>query len=163
MRFSFIPAFFFFFVISILLVPCLRIKMWLLYLFSCLNDIQSFLSSFVFCCCLVAELSPTLLQPHGLQPFSRGSPQPREGTHISCLAGGFFTTEPPRSLPSSLHSCKTAWAFRGKRSGLGYLMGEELSPHSIRTQKGPSMVEALANLTGFFRLWEKVDQLYSGN
>ena len=34
-------------------------------------------------------------------------------------------------------------------------MGEELSPHSIRTQKVPSMVEALANLTGFFRLWKE--------
>ena len=29
---------------------------------------------------------------------SRGSSQPRDGTHISCvscIAGGFFTTEPP--------------------------------------------------------------------
>ena len=34
-------------------------------------------------------------------------------------------------------------------------MGEELSPYSIRTQKVPSMVEALANLTGFFRLWKE--------
>ena len=24
--------------------------------------------------------------------FSRGSSQPRDGTHISCIAGGFFTT-----------------------------------------------------------------------
>ena len=27
--------------------------------------------------------------------FSRGSSQPRDPTRISCLAGGFFTTEPP--------------------------------------------------------------------
>ena len=26
----------------------------------------------------------------------RGSSQPRDQTHVSCLAGGFFTTEPPR-------------------------------------------------------------------
>jgi len=26
--------------------------------------------------------------------FARGS-QPRDQTHVSCLAGGFFTTEPP--------------------------------------------------------------------
>ena len=28
-------------------------------------------------------------------PSSRGSSGPRDGTHISCIAGGFFTTEPP--------------------------------------------------------------------
>ena len=33
--------------------------------------------------------------------FPRVSSQPRYKTHISCLAGGFFTTEPPRS---SLHN-----------------------------------------------------------
>ena len=27
--------------------------------------------------------------------FSRGSPQPRDQTHQSCIAGRFFTTEPP--------------------------------------------------------------------
>ena len=30
---------------------------------------------------------------------SRGSSQPRDGTHISCIAGGFFTTEPPGKPP----------------------------------------------------------------
>ena len=28
-------------------------------------------------------------------PFSRGTSQPRDWTHISCTAGRFFTTEPP--------------------------------------------------------------------
>ena len=27
---------------------------------------------------------------------SRGSSQPRDRTHVSCIAGRFFTTEPPR-------------------------------------------------------------------
>ena len=27
--------------------------------------------------------------------FSRGSSHPRSRTHVSCLAGRFFTTEPP--------------------------------------------------------------------
>ena len=36
--------------------------------------------------------------------FSRGSSQPREQTHVSCLAGGFFTTE-PMGKPRSLFSC----------------------------------------------------------
>ena len=30
-------------------------------------------------------------------PFSRGSSQPRDGTQVSHIAGGFFTTEPTRS------------------------------------------------------------------
>ena len=28
-------------------------------------------------------------------PSSRGSSQPRDQTHVSYIAGGFFTTEPP--------------------------------------------------------------------
>ena len=28
-------------------------------------------------------------------PFSRGSSRPRDETWVSCLAGGFFTAEPP--------------------------------------------------------------------
>ena len=28
-------------------------------------------------------------------PFSRGSSQPRAGTHVSCVAGRFFTAMPP--------------------------------------------------------------------
>ena len=67
------------------------------------------------CCCLVAKLCPTLCDPmdysppgssiHGISQgrmlewvaisFSRGSSQPRDRTHVSCLAGGFFPTEPP--------------------------------------------------------------------
>ena len=69
-------------------------------------------------CCLVAELCLTLCDPldcsppgssgHGILqagilewftiPFSRGSSQPKDLTHISyisCTAGRFFTTEPP--------------------------------------------------------------------
>ena len=62
----------------------------------------------------VAQSCPTLCDPmddslpgsvvHGIFqarilewaviPFSRGSSQPRDGTHISCIAGRFFTDEP---------------------------------------------------------------------
>ena len=67
--------------------------------------------------CLVTQLCPSLCDPLNCSPagflsmgfpskntgvggatFSpRGSPQPRDGTHIcvSCPAGGLFTTEPP--------------------------------------------------------------------
>ena len=67
------------------------------------------------CCCLVAKLYPTLLWPHGLYPdrllcpwdfpgkntgvgchfLFKGSSQLRDWTCISCLAGWFYTIEPP--------------------------------------------------------------------
>ena len=46
--------------------------------------------------------------------FARGS-QPRDRTHVSCLAGGFFTTEPlgkpirPDQIRSVAQSCPTLW------------------------------------------------------
>jgi len=36
--------------------------------------------------------------------FSRGSFQPREATHVSCIAGGFFTTEPPGKLSKKVRN-----------------------------------------------------------
>ena len=70
---------------------------------------------FLVCCCLVAQSCPTLLQPRGLSPpgssvhrifqarilewvaisFTSDSSPHRDQTHVSCIAGGFFTTEPP--------------------------------------------------------------------
>ena len=72
-----------------------------------------FFTSIYCCCCLVAKSCQTLCNPmncslpgfsvHGiLQPrilewvdvsFSRGSSQPRDQTHVSCLTDGFFITE----------------------------------------------------------------------
>ena len=74
--------------------------------------------------CLVAQLCPTLCDPmdcsppgssvHGISQarilewvaisFSRGSSQPRDRTSVSCIAGGFFTTEPQLLLYSNGHS-----------------------------------------------------------
>ena len=65
--------------------------------------------------CLAAQSCPTLSDPmncsspgssvHGILqarilewvaiPFSRGSSQPRDQTRVSCIAGRFFTAEPP--------------------------------------------------------------------
>ena len=75
----------------------------------------------------LAQLCPTLCDPmdcspagfsvHGIlqaripewvaMPSSRGSPQPRDGTWISCIAGRFFTTEPPEkpSLSPPTSNC----------------------------------------------------------
>ena len=67
------------------------------------------------CCCLGAQLGQILHDPmncslpsssvHEISQArilewvaissSRGFSQPRAGTHVSALAGGFFTTEPP--------------------------------------------------------------------
>ena len=74
-----------------------------------------------FCVCVfiffaVVLVMSNCLRPHELSParlfcpkdfpgrilervaisFSRGFPQPRDQTHVSALASGFFTTEPPR-------------------------------------------------------------------
>ena len=38
--------------------------------------------------------------------FSRGSSQPRDQTHVSCITGGFFITEPLGSLFSGNEVCK---------------------------------------------------------
>ena len=58
------------------------------------------------CCCLAAKsYSPPGSSVHGISqarilewaaiPFSSGSSQPRDWICAPCLAGGFFTTEPP--------------------------------------------------------------------
>ena len=69
-------------------------------------------------CVLVAQSCPTLCDPMGCSPpsssahgilqarilewvaisSSRGSSRPRDGTQVSCIAGEFFTTEPPGKL-----------------------------------------------------------------
>ena len=64
----------------------------------------------ICCCCLVTKSCPTLCNPmdpsvHGISQvgilewvaisLSRRCSQPRDQTHISCIAGRFFTTEPP--------------------------------------------------------------------
>ena len=74
-----------------------------------------FLVFFSFCCYLFADSSLTLLWPHGLQPARLLCPWDfpgkntgvgghfllqgifwlRDGTHVSCIAGSFFTTVPP--------------------------------------------------------------------
>ena len=68
-------------------------------------------SSSGWCVCLVTKLCPTLCDPmdcsptvHGISQerivewvaisFSRGSSQPRDGTHVYCIAGKSFTAEP---------------------------------------------------------------------
>ena len=61
------------------------------------------------CCCLVVQSCMTLFDPMDCSPpgssvhgilqaisSSRWSSQPRDRTRVSCIAGRFFTTEPPR-------------------------------------------------------------------
>ena len=46
--------------------------------------------------CLSHKGSPRMLE-WAASPFSRGSSQPRNGTGVSCIAGGFLPAEPPGS------------------------------------------------------------------
>ena len=76
---------------------------------------------------LVAKLRLTLCDPRDCNPpgssahgisqarvlewvaisFSRSSSWPRHPTHISCIAGGFFTTEPPEKPVEGIYEMKT--------------------------------------------------------
>ena len=80
----------------------------------------------VWWCCFVAKSGPILCEPtdcsppsssvHGItqarvleqaaMSFSRGSSQPRDQTHVSCLADGFFTTKPfGQENPKQIINC----------------------------------------------------------
>ena len=53
----------------------------------------------------------------GCISFTKGSSQPRNQTHVSCvscIAGGFFTAEPSGKLVLSLNMCSQLW----KRSNI---------------------------------------------
>ena len=76
-----------------------------------------------YCCCLVATLCLTLCDPvdssptdssvHEISqarilewvaiPFSRKSSQLMNQTHVSYIAGGFFTAEPPEEPKEKLY------------------------------------------------------------
>ena len=78
---------------------------------------------------LVTQSGPTLCGPmdcgppgssvHGILqakilewgsiPFSRGSSRPRDGTWVSCMAGGFFTIWATREAPGFLSSGHLLW------------------------------------------------------
>ena len=52
--------------------------------------------------------------------FSRGSAQPRDQTHLSCLAGRFFTTEPMEANGILLsHKRNENFAICNNMDGLG--------------------------------------------
>ena len=45
-------------------------------------------------CSSVHEILQAIILEWVAMPFSRGSSQSRNQTHVSCIAGGYFTTEP---------------------------------------------------------------------
>ena len=85
----------------------------------------------VYGCCLIAKLCPTLGTPWTVQPSrlfcpwdfsprilewvavssSRGSSQPRHFSHGSCIAGGFYTTEPPGKPVQFITSLLNLFSF----------------------------------------------------
>ena len=82
-------------------------------------------------CCLVTKSCLTLLRPHGLQTtrflcpwdssgkyvgvgclfFLQQILQSRDQTHVSCMAGGFFTTEPEGKPSFRIISSKVVVIF----------------------------------------------------
>ena len=62
------------------------------------------------------DCSPAGFSVHGISQarmlewvaisFSRESSLPRDRTHVSCLAGRFFTTEPPGKPPTYIRKVK---------------------------------------------------------
>ena len=86
-------------------------------------------------CLKVAQLCPTLCEPmnytvHGILQarmlewvavaFSRGSSQPRDWTQVPCIAGGFFTSEPPGKPKSlSMIVSRNQICNSAKRRGIG--------------------------------------------
>ena len=56
-----------------------------------------------------------IFQARILEPVAisspRGSPQPRDQTHVSCLAGGFFTTEPPEKSQIIESDLQFIWVY----------------------------------------------------
>ena len=53
--------------------------------------------------------------------FSRGSFRPRGQIHISCLAGGFFTNEPPRKPQKSIRELQKGFYRLHDQAGEGSL------------------------------------------
>ena len=103
-----------------------------------LITLQAHISSVWSCCCLVTQSCPTLCDPMNYsQPdlsvheisqarlpewvaisLSKGSSQHRDWTHVSCLAGRFFTTEPP-GKPQRVCRIILNWNTDSMDMGLG--------------------------------------------
>ena len=83
--------------------------------------------------CDPADCSPPGSSAHGILQarilecveisFSRRSSRPRNQTQVSCIAGRFFTSEPP----GKRHLCP--WNFLGKNTGMGcHALLQEIFP-----------------------------------
>ena len=139
------------------------------------------------CCLLVAQSCPTLWDPMDCSPpaplsileqgaisSSRGSSQPRDRTHVSCIAGRFFTNWTTReaqvaqvrkNLPTSAGEVrdvggKIPWRewqptpvflpgeFHGQRSLVGYspwgLKESDMTERLTQTTKTPHAMHSLA-------------------
>ena len=78
-----------------------------------------------------APLSTGILQARILEwvaiPFSRGSSQPRDRTRvswISCLADGFFITDPPGMLCPGYYECCAVFSCS--------ILSDSLQPHGLQ-------------------------------
>ena len=80
--------------------------------------------------------------------FSRGSSQPRNRTRVSCLAGGFFTTEPPGKPQSARYSNvikvsnNLIWSYYQKRDNPIWIWLNQVKSFNSRTLLGGLMKSA---------------------
>ena len=95
------------------------VKYAMLLLFQSLNRVQIFfeLMNYSLPDSSVHGISQARILEWVAISFSRASSRPRNGTRVSCLAGGFFTAEPPEShqgsrfSPCSMWNC-LKWCYR---------------------------------------------------
>ena len=64
------------------------------------------LMDFSTTCSSAREISQARILEWLVIPFSKVSSQLRDQTHFSCIAGGFFTAEPPRKPPINVYTTK---------------------------------------------------------
>ena len=76
-------------------------------------------------------------------PFSRGSSWPEDQTHISCIAGGFFTTEPPGKPCSRQRAYKFIWVDWVLEGGPSKLSTCYSSSHNQKNSSGDVIPKAL--------------------
>ena len=86
-------------------------------------------------------------------PSSRGSSGPRDGTLISCIAGAFFTTEPPGRLKIRLADDRFQKVFSSLLSDtlfFDHWLTKALNKSSART--GKKMVSDIFTYELYFYL-----------
>ena len=93
-------------------------------------------------------------------PSSRGSSRPRDGSWVSCTAGGFFTVWATREAPCSLGTCQTVQRGEGEQRGESWSPCGRLERNRASWQE-PTPTKQCGQSATSVRIWAE-EQLYSG-